>query len=225
MYFPVKRKSAYTAFTPIHSSPLPLSSIYTPLIPCPSCLTSPSVSPHTCARSFTFSTSLSPPSVPISSTHLSITSFLPLFLPPPLSSFHHFIPLSVQTPHLTQVLTWYFKTQTSISHPSRKRNRGRDGLQQTCVKSGSFFLIILAHPDQVTDKWAADLWRNVGSTHDYVAEVCRVNLSPWKRAAYVRWQSWRHVLLPSLQDTPGLFYWWELQGFPALLKQLNRLRL
>lgn len=138
----------------------------------------PSVSPHTCTRSFTFSTTLSPLSVPISSTHHSITSFLPLFLPPPLSSFHNFIPLSVQTPHLTQVLTRYFKTQPLHFTPSQKRNRGCDGLQQTGVKSSSFFLIILAHPDQVTDKCAADLWRNVGSTHDYAAEVCRVNLSP-----------------------------------------------
>lgn len=178
MYIPVKRKSAYTAFysnsffTP--PSVLHIHSSHT--IPFLSHL--PSVSPHTCTRSFTFSTSLSPPSVPISSTHPSITSFLPLFLPPPLSSFHHFIPLSVQTPHLTQVLTWYFKTQTLHFTPSRKRNRGRDGLQQTGVKSGRIFLIILAHPDQVTDKWAADLWRNVGSAHDYVAEVCRVILSP-----------------------------------------------
>ncbi len=66
-------------------------------------------------------------------------------------------------------------------------------------------MIILAHPDQVTDKCAADLWRNVGSAHDYAVEVCRVNLSPWKRAAYVHWQSWRHVLLPSLQTPQGYF--------------------
>ncbi len=137
MYFPVKRKSAYTAsysnsfFTPpsalqIHSHTIPFLSHL------------PSASPHTCTRSFTFSTTFSPLSVPISSTHLSITSLLPLFLPPPLSSFHHFIPLSVQTPHLTQVLTWYFKTQTLHFTPSQKRNRGCDGLQQTGVKSSSF---------------------------------------------------------------------------------------
>lgn len=68
-----------------------------------------------------------------------------------------------------------------------------------------FSLIISAHPDQVTDKWAADLWRNVGTAHDYAAEFCEVNLSPRKRVAYARWQSWWHVLLPSLQTPQGYF--------------------
>ncbi len=137
MYFPVKRKSAYTAsYSNSFFTPPSVLQIHSHTIPFLSHL--PSVSPRTCTRSFTFSTMLSPLSVPISSTHLSITSLLPLFLPPPLSLFHHFIPLSVQTPHLTQVLTWYFKTQTLHFTPSQRINRGRDGLQQTGVKSSSF---------------------------------------------------------------------------------------
>jgi len=75
---------------------------------------------------------------------------------------------------------------------------------QRCEKC-HFSLIILAHPDQVTDKRATDLWRNVGSAHDYSAEFCGVKLNPQKRVAYASWQSWRHLLLPSLQTPQGYF--------------------